>query len=77
MAQLLSLVKPIESMTDEELQQHLYNLRHRRDVEKPALGKHQKKEKKKERRKESSAAEKLLAKLSPEELAALLGEMDQ
>jgi hypothetical protein len=75
--QLNDLVKPIEEMTDEELKQRLFDLRHRREVEKPAAKARVKKAEKKESKKKVSAAEKLLADLSPEDLAALLKELGE
>jgi len=73
--QLMHLVKPLEEMTDEELRARLHELRHRRDVERPAAKAHVKKEKKKVARKEANAAEKLLAELTPEQLAMLMKEL--
>ncbi len=38
--QLRDLVKPIEDQTDEELEQRLREIRHKRDVVRPAARKH-------------------------------------
>lgn len=73
--QLGDLVTPIETQSDEELKARLFDLRHRREHERPAMKDRVKKAAKKEGRKASSAAEKLLANLSPEDLAALMKEM--
>lgn len=74
--QLQNLIKPIEEMTDEELKERLFDIRHRREYEKPAAKARVKKAEKKESKKKVSAAEKLLANLSPEDLAALLSELN-
>lgn len=70
--QLQHLVKPIEDMTDEELKQRLFELRHRRETEKPKATKKAAKVEKKTKNKEVSAVEKLLAGVSEEQLAELL-----
>lgn len=73
--QLQHLVKPIEDMTDEELKERLYELRHRREVEKPKVQKAAKKAATKKANKEVSAVDKLLANLPPDQLALILKEM--
>lgn len=73
--QLGDLVKPIEDQTDEELRARLFDIRHRREHERPVAKAKIKKAAKKEGQKKVSAAEKLLADLTPEQLAALLQEM--
>lgn len=75
--QLHSLIKPIEEMTDEELKQRLFDIRHRREVLKPVARNKIKKAEKKESNKKVSAAEKLLAGLSPEQLELLLKEINK
>lgn len=70
--QLDGLVKPIDNMSDEELRERLYALRHRRETEKPKQRKIVEKAAKKETRKKVSAAEKLLEGLTPEQLDILL-----
>lgn len=77
MGQLINLVKPIEDMSDEELAARLFDLRHRRDVVKPAAQAHKQKAVKKEAKKQSSAAEKLLLNLTPEQLTLLMKELGQ
>lgn len=71
-SQLIDLVTPIESQTDEELLKRLDDLRNRREVVRPAAKARVVKEKKKVQKKAVTAAEKLLADLSPEQLAMLL-----
>lgn len=75
--QLSDITQPIENMTDEELKKRLFELRHRRDIERPAAKARKQKEERKESRKASTAAEKLLSNLSPEELATLLEALGQ
>lgn len=70
--QLSDLVKPIEDMSEEELKARLFDIRHRRNVEKPAAARKVKKAATKESRKKVSAVEKLLEGLSPADLEALL-----
>lgn len=72
MAQLTDLVKPIEEMSEEELKQRLYDLRHRREVVRPAAKARAKKVQWTESKKVVKAAEKLLDNLSAEELEALI-----
>ena len=74
--QLGDLVKPIEEQTDEELKARLFELRHRREHERPAAKDRVKKAVKKESRKKVTAVEKLLAGLDPTELEALLKGME-
>jgi hypothetical protein len=77
MSQILSLIKPLDEMSDEELRQHLINVRRRREVERPAAKAKVIKEKEKKNKPKMSAAEKLLSSLSPEELEALMKELSQ
>ena len=73
--QLFDLIKPIEEQTDEELKARLFDLRHRREEVRPAGKVRVKKAEKKESKKKVSAAEKLLADLTPEQLAILMKEL--
>lgn len=77
MSQIFTLVKPMDEMTDEELREHLINLRRRREIERPAAKATKKKAIEKKNKPKMSAAEKLLSSLSPEDLEALLKEMSQ
>ncbi len=70
--QLDQLVKTLDEMSDEELREHLRNIRQRREVLRPAAQKRTERVEVKASRKKVSAAEKLLASLSPEDLAKLL-----
>lgn len=73
--QLNNLIQPLEDMSDEELKQRLFDLRHRRETERPVAKKKMQKAAKKASNKKVSSAEKMLANLSPEELAALMKEL--
>lgn len=75
MVQLQHLVTPIEDMTDEELKQRLFELRHRRETEKPKAARVVKKVAKKKATKEVNAVDKLLANLDPEQLALLMKDL--
>ena len=70
--QLSDLITPIESLSDEELRARLLDLRRRRETDRPKAVKAIKKEDKKEGRKKVTAAERLLAELTPEQLAILM-----
>ena len=74
MGQLSDLITPLDQMTDKELEQRLFDIRHRREVSKPAAEKHKKKAITKVKKKEMTAAEKLLATLTPEQLEILFKE---
>jgi len=67
--QLDQLVKPLDEMTDEELVAYLREVRHRREVTRPAARKIVERAESKTSRGKMSAAEKLLVSLPPEELA--------
>lgn len=73
--QLSDLVKPLGEMTMEELEQRLHAVRSRRES-----GASQKNREKKQVRKDTtkkvSSIEKLLEGLSPDELAALLNQVE-
>lgn len=75
--QLGDLVKPIEDMSDEELKKRLFDIRHRREVERPVAKSKAKKAATKKSNKKVSEAEKMLASLSAEQLEALLKEMGE
>lgn len=77
MSQILTLVKPMDEMSDEELREHLINIHRRREIERPAAKAKVAKAKERQAKPKMSAAEKLLANLSPEELAALMKELGQ
>lgn len=77
MSQIYSLVKPLDEMSDEELREHLIQLRRRREVERPAAKAIKQKAVEKKNKPKMSAAEKLLSSLSPEDLAALMKELEQ
>lgn len=75
--QLNNLVKPIEGMTEEELKARLFDLRHRRDVVRPAAQARKQKVQKAETKKHMTAAEKILSTLSPDDLAKLMEALGQ
>ncbi len=70
--QLKDLVKPISEMSDEELHEHLRQIRHRRQVERPAAKARVERVERKESRGRLSALDKLLEGLSDQEKAQLL-----
>ena len=74
--QLDDLVKPIDSMSDEELRERLKELRNRRSVERPAAKKHKEKAAKKEAAPKITKVKNLLEGLSPEDMAALLKQLE-
>lgn len=76
MAQLIDLVRPISKMTDEELMDRLREMRHKREVVRPASRKHVERAETKVVRKKVSGVEKLVAGLSPAEKAALLRQLE-
>lgn len=75
--QLSDLITPIESLSDEELRARLLDLRRRRETERPKAVKAVKKAEKKEGRKKVTEAEKLLAALTPEQLAILMAQIGE
>lgn len=74
--QLKDLVKPIDSMTEDELMAHLRLVRHRRSVERPAQRAHIERAEKKESKSKMSAIDKLLDGMSDEEKAKLLAQLE-
>lgn len=70
--QILDLVKPIDQLTDEELQERIREIRHRREVARPAAKARVDRAEKKETRTESNKVSKLVAGMSPEERAKLI-----
>jgi hypothetical protein len=80
-SQILDLVVPIESQTDEELRIRLDALRHRREVIRPSAKKHKadavKKIKKEKSSKVTKAATKVLEGMSAAQIELLLAEMQK
>ena len=74
--QLKDLVKPISSMTDEELMERLREIRHRRSVERPAARARVERAEKKETNKKLGALDKMLAGLSDAERQQLLAQLE-
>lgn len=74
--QLNDLVKPLSDMSVEELETHLHNIRSRREKSGASQKNREKKQARKETTKKVSSVEKLLEGLSPEELAALLTQVE-
>lgn len=70
--QLQDLVKPIEEMTDEELRARLREIRHNREVVRPAAKKHVERAKKKGSVTRINKAADLFAGMSEEEKAELI-----
>ena len=81
MSQILDLVTPIESQTDEELRIRLDALRHRRETLRPAAKKHKtdavKKIKKEKSSKVKTAASKALEGMTAAQIELLLVEMQK
>lgn len=73
--QLSDLVKPIEDMSDEELKKRLFDIRHRRETERPVAKAKAKKAATKKSNKKVSEAEKMLADLTPDEIMELMKEL--
>lgn len=73
--QLDDITKPLSSMSVEELEKRLFDIRHRREQSGASRKNKEKKQARKNTTKQISAVEKLLEGLSPEELAALLAEV--
>lgn len=69
-------VKTIEQMSDEELLERLKELRHRREVVKPAAAAHRQKAAKKGMQTRITGVEKLLAGMSEEDRAALIASLE-
>lgn len=70
--QLHDLVKPIEDMSNEELQERLRSIRHTRTVVRPAAQNHVKKAKKKGMQGRIKKADDLLSQLSEADREALI-----
>ncbi len=75
--QLDDLIKPLESLTMEELEKRLFEIRHRREQSGASRKNKERKQARKDTTKSVSAVEKLLQDLSPAELAALLAEVQK
>ncbi len=70
--QINQLIKPIDEMTDEELNDRIRELRHRREVIRPAAKARSDRVVKKQTIKKQTQVERMLATLSPEQLATLI-----
>jgi uncharacterized tellurite resistance protein B-like protein len=70
--QLQDLVKPIDEMTDEELRARLREIRHKREIVRPAAKKHIERAKKKGAVTRINKAAELFAGMSEEEKAELI-----
>jgi DNA-binding MarR family transcriptional regulator len=73
---LSNLIKPIDMMSDEELLERIKELRHRREVLRPAATAHKQKAAKKKVAPVVNKLEKLLAGMSEEERAELLRSLE-
>lgn len=69
---LKDLTKSISQMTDDELREHVRQIRHTKYVAKPAKAKHEADAKKVETRKRTSKADKMLAGMSEADKQQLL-----
>lgn len=74
---LKDLVKPLGQMSDEELMEHLRQVRHRRTVEKPATRARVERAEKKVSRGRLSTLEKTLSALTPEQRAELMKQLEE
>jgi hypothetical protein len=70
--QMQDLIKPLDQLTDEELQERIREIRHSRTVTRPAAQKHKEKAVKVKAKKETSKVDALLKNLSPEQIQQLL-----
>ncbi len=70
---LEDLFSPIRNLSDDELKDRIRQIRHNREVARPVAKKVVAKQEKRENNKNVSALEKLLSKMSPEEIQTLLG----
>jgi len=70
--QMRDLIKPLDQLTDEELQERIREIRHSRTVTRPAAQKHKDKAVKVKAKKETSKVDSLLKKMSPEQIKQLL-----
>lgn len=75
--QLDDLIKPLESMSYEELEKRLFDIRHRREQSGASRKTKEKKQVRKDTTKKVTAVENLLKNLSPEELQLLLDEVSK
>lgn len=73
---LSKLIKPIEMMSDEELLERLKELRHRREVVRPAATAHKQMAARKGMQTRMTGVEKLLAGMSEEDRAALIASLE-
>lgn len=73
---LSKLVTPIDQQTDEELLARLRELRHRREVIRPAATAHKQKAARKGMQTRMTAVEKLMAGMSEEERIALIASLE-
>jgi len=71
-----SLIRPLEKMTDEELLERLRNVRHNREVIRPASQKHIEKAEKKAGAKVAGNIQKLLEGMNEEEREALMKQLE-
>lgn len=69
---LTDLIKNVSGMTDDELRQHVENIRHNKYVAKPAVKKRVQDEEKKERNTTTRSANKLIENMTDEQKAELL-----
>lgn len=70
--QLKDLIKPVEDMTDDELRARLQELRHKREVVRPAAKKHADKAVKKEASKSVKGLSGMLSNMTEEQKAQLI-----
>ncbi len=70
--QILDLVKPLDQMTDEELQARVREIRHRRETARPVAKAKAERAEKKETRAAVGKVDKLVTNMSPEERAKLI-----
>lgn len=75
--QLDDITKSLKDIPTEELEKRLFELRHRREQSGASRKNKEKKQARKNTTKSVSSLEKLLEGLSPEELAALLAQVDK
>ena len=81
MSTLADLITTIDDMSDEQLRQHVHDVRHRRETIRPSAKKYKEKaikvKKTKESRKKLSKVDKVFENLSLEEISALLGDLQK
>lgn len=75
--QIKDLIKPMSSMTDEELLERLRQVRHNREHVRPAARKHVERAEAKQSRAKVSNTDKLVAKLSDAEREALIKQLQE